>query len=59
MRGDIAESSAKPDGMPVKRLDVSRLNDLGWRASTPLREGIERTYAWYAAQVAGAVRGGR
>jgi GDP-L-fucose synthase len=39
---------SKPDGMPRKRLDVGRLNALGWRARTPLREGLERTYEWFA-----------
>ena len=37
--------------MPVKRLDVTRLKELGWTAKTDLRDGIERTYAWYAAQL--------
>ena len=36
---------SKPDGTPRKLLDVSRLAKLGWRASTPLREGIARAYA--------------
>ncbi len=37
----------KPDGTPRKLLDVSRLEALGWRASTPLRDGIESTYRWF------------
>ena len=36
---------SKPDGTPRKLLDVSRLGKLGWRASTPLREGIAGAYA--------------
>ena len=28
-------------------LDVSRLHELGWRHSIPLREGIESTYRWF------------
>lgn len=39
--------ATKPDGTPRKLLDVSRLRDLGWRASTELSEGIESTYRWY------------
>ena len=39
--------ATKPDGTPRKLLDVSRLHALGWTHSTPLREGIEDTYAWY------------
>ncbi len=38
---------SKPDGMPRKRLDVSRLDALGWRAQTPLEQGLAQTYAWY------------
>ncbi|MCB9948819.1 MAG: GDP-L-fucose synthase [Rhodospirillaceae bacterium] len=37
----------KPDGTPRKLLDVGRLADLGWRAPTPLRDGLERTYRWF------------
>jgi len=38
---------SKPDGMPRKLLDVSRLHALGWRHRVELRAGIESTYAWY------------
>lgn len=41
--------AAKPDGMPKKLLDVSRLHALGWRHRIPLREGIAATYAWFLA----------
>jgi GDP-L-fucose synthase len=37
---------SKPDGMPRKLLDVSRLHALGWRHHIPLREGIASAYAW-------------
>jgi len=46
--GDIAYNSSRPDGTPRKLLDVSKLNALGWKAKTSLREGIARTYDWYA-----------
>lgn len=39
--------ASKPDGTPRKVLNVDRLADLGWRASTPFREGLEDTYRWY------------
>ncbi len=48
--GGIRYIADKPEGTPVKRLDVTRLNALGWTAKTGLRDGIARTYAWYAAQ---------
>ena len=51
--GRIAFDASKPDGTPRKLLDVSKLRALGWSASTPLREGLRRSYAAFlAAQVA-------
>ncbi len=45
----IEHDRSKPDGTPRKLLDVSRMQELGWTATTPLREGIEKTYALYQA----------
>lgn len=42
----------KPDGMPRKLLDVTRLHQLGWRHRIGLREGIEATYRWFLENVA-------
>ena len=47
--------ATKPDGMPRKLLDVSRLHSLGWRHRIPLREGIASTYEWFL-QHQGALR---
>ncbi len=49
--GGVRYLSDTPNGTPVKRLDVTRLKELGWTASADLRDGIERTYAWYVAQL--------
>jgi len=38
---------SKPDGMPRKLLDVSRLHALGWRHRISLREGIVSSYKWF------------
>ncbi len=46
----IRFNTSKPDGMPRKQLDVTKLHDLGWHHRIALREGIESTYAWYLAQ---------
>jgi GDP-L-fucose synthase len=46
-QGEISYDSTKPDGTPVKRLDVSRINQLGWVAKTDLKEGIRQAYDWY------------
>lgn len=45
--GSFVLDRSRPDGTPVKRLDVSRLARLGWRATTTLEEGLARTYDWY------------
>ncbi len=47
-RGELVFDSTKPDGTPRKLLDVSRLANAGWRATTPLRRGIELAYESYA-----------
>jgi GDP-L-fucose synthase len=46
-KATIRFDTSKPDGTPRKRLDVSRLAALGWRARTPLREGIARAYSGF------------
>ena len=46
-RGALRFDASKPDGMPRKLLDVSRLAALGWEAKMPLRRGVEEAYAWY------------
>jgi GDP-L-fucose synthase len=43
--GRLMFDTSRPDGMPRKVLDVSKLSALGWRAKTPLREGLEAAYA--------------
>jgi len=55
-RGRIRFDTGKPDGTPRKLLDVSRLAGLGWQASTPLTEGLRRTYGAFLASGAGADR---
>jgi GDP-L-fucose synthase len=43
--------ASKPDGMPRKLLDVTKLHALGWKHSIALRDGIESTYAWFTEHV--------
>ncbi len=45
--GTLRFDTSKPDGMPFKSLDCSRLTSLGWRPSIPFLEGLRRTYGWY------------
>lgn len=45
--GVIEFDTSMPDGTPRKLLDTSRLDELGWRFSTPLDEGLGSTYEWF------------
>lgn len=44
---DLVFDVSRPDGMPRRLLDVSALNDLGWRPTIKLADGLASTYAWY------------
>ena len=46
-QGQIIWDTTKPDGTPRKLLDVSKITQLGWKAKTSLKDGIEQTYNWY------------
>jgi GDP-L-fucose synthase len=45
--GEIEWDTSKPDGMPRKLLDTSRINALGWQPTITLRDGVASTYDWY------------
>ncbi len=47
--GKIEFDASRPDGAPRKLLDVSHINALGWRARTPLRQGLQQMYADFVA----------
>ena len=46
-RGQLVFDTSKPDGAPHKLLDSSRLAALGWKARTPLADGLAAMYRWY------------
>jgi len=46
-QGQIIWDTTKPDGTPKKLMDVSKINHLGWKATTSLEDGIEKTYHWF------------
>ena len=50
--GGLRYDTSKPDGTPRKLLDVSLLHKLGWKATTPLREGLAHAYSDFLAQQA-------
>ena len=50
--GIIEWDHSKPDGMPRKLLDTTRINELGWKPTIELRDGVASTYEWYVENVA-------
>ena len=55
--GTITWDTERPNGQPRRSVDGARARELfGFEAKTPLREGIERTVAWYRSAVAGVGR---
>ncbi len=45
--GDFVFDATKPDGVPRKLMDSSRIRAMGWQARTRLDEGLRAAYAWY------------
>ncbi|MFW5882959.1 MAG: GDP-L-fucose synthase family protein [Verrucomicrobiota bacterium] len=50
--GGIDYDTSKPDGTPRKLMDVSKMEQLGWKAKLSLREGIEKAYASFKQELA-------
>ncbi|SHI88473.1 GDP-L-fucose synthase [Flavobacterium haoranii] len=44
--GELVFDATKPDGTPRKLLDVSKINNLGWKHKVNLQQGIEKTLDW-------------
>lgn len=49
--GSLVFDSEKPDGTPRKLMDVTKINQLGWKHSISLKEGIISTYADYLQKI--------
>jgi len=45
--GELIFDDTKPDGMPYKLLDTTKMNKLGWSAKTDLKKGLKKTYTWF------------
>ncbi len=50
--GSLAFDASKPDGTPRKLLDVSKINDLGWRHKLDLDTGLSTAYQWFVENAA-------
>lgn len=48
--GELVFDTAKPDGMPQKLLDTSKLKDMGWESTVAFQKALDSTYAWFLAQ---------
>lgn len=46
-KGNIIFDLTKPDGVPRKQLDVSRIKSFGWSHSISLESGLKKTYDWF------------
>jgi GDP-L-fucose synthase len=54
---ELVFDSSKPDGMPRKVLDISKLRQLGWTPQIEFAQGVKDTYEWFLAQTPGEIRG--
>jgi GDP-L-fucose synthase len=50
-KGKLTFDTTKPDGAPRKLIDVTRLENMGWRYTTDLEKGLTTTYDWYLSEV--------
>ncbi|WP_400243865.1 GDP-L-fucose synthase family protein [Niallia sp. JL1B1071] len=46
-QGELKFDTSKPDGTPRKLVDVTKINSLGWKATTSLEEGLQKAYNWF------------
>jgi len=46
-KGELFFDTTKPDGMPRKLLDISKISELGWKPKIELKEGLEKTYNFF------------
>src|SRR6516165_7485177 len=50
--GELVWDKTKPNGVPRKLLDSTKIRALGWQPTIPLRKGIAQTYEWFVANYA-------
>jgi GDP-L-fucose synthase len=46
-KGKIVYDKSKPDGIPKRLLDISKISAMGWKHKVELKDGIKMTYNWY------------
>ena len=45
--GKIIWDTSKPNGTPRRKLDNSKINELGWKSKINLSDGLDATISWY------------
>tara|TARA_B100001540_G_C15665791_1_gene577727 strand:+ start:40 stop:483 length:444 start_codon:yes stop_codon:yes gene_type:complete len=50
-KGSLQFDESKPDGNPRKLLDSSKINELGWKSTTNLDEGLKKSYDWFSKNI--------
>jgi len=45
--GEFIWDETKPDGMPKKLMDSSKIYNMGWKPKNNLKDGLSETYKWY------------
>ena len=50
-QGNLVFDTGKPDGTPRKLMDITLLNSMGWRARTPLADGLAIAYAEFVSKL--------
>ena len=55
--GELRFDRTKPDGMPVKLLDSSKLKKLGWKPKTDFQSSLKITYQWFLKNILISARG--
>lgn len=51
-KGELIFDTTKPDGMPKKLMDSSKINSLGWKANISLKQGLTELYDWFLKNIA-------
>jgi GDP-L-fucose synthase len=49
-KGELVFDAARPDGMPLKLLNTSKLKAMGWESTIAFQKALDSTYTWFLAQ---------
>jgi GDP-L-fucose synthase len=46
-KGKLTFGTTKPDGVPRKLIDITRLESMGRKYNIDLESGLKKTFIWY------------